>query len=63
MLLLDRNFPFFLMVHLSHIMVCTGKWIQHFAETLLPFNLHFQHLGLNLQENKVYHSKERKLLA
>jgi hypothetical protein len=32
-------------------MLCTGKWIKLFTETVLAFNQHFQHIGLNLQEN------------
>jgi hypothetical protein len=44
---------------ISLIILCTGKWIELFAETLLAFNLHFQLIGINLQENQVHHSKER----
>ncbi len=36
-----------------------GKWTQLFTETVLAFNLHFEQLGLNLEENQVHHSKER----
>jgi hypothetical protein len=36
---------------------CTGKWINLFTETVLVFNLHFQHTGLHLQENQVHHSQ------
>jgi hypothetical protein len=46
--------------------LCTGKWIQLFTETVFAFNLHFQHIGLNLHvtENKVYHHwKEYKILV
>ncbi len=43
--------------------ILTGKWIKLFFETVLAFNLHFQHIGLNLRENQVYHSKERKILV
>jgi hypothetical protein len=28
---------------------------------LLAFSLHFQHIGLNLEENKVHYSKESKI--
>jgi hypothetical protein len=48
-----------LLFGVSHIL-CTGKWIKLFTETLLVSSLHFQHLGLNsLEENQVHHSKER----
>jgi hypothetical protein len=40
------------------LLLCTGKWIKLFIEAVLVFNLHFQHIGLNLQENQVHHSKE-----
>jgi hypothetical protein len=33
------------------LILCTGKWIDHFTDTVLAFNLHFQHAGLNLEEN------------
>jgi hypothetical protein len=33
-----------------------------FTETDLAINLHFQHIGRNLQENQVYHSKERQMV-
>ncbi len=36
----------------------TGNWIKPFAGIVLALNLDFQHLGLNLQENQMYHSKE-----
>jgi hypothetical protein len=39
------------------------KWIKHFTETVLAVNLHFQHIGLNLQETQVHHSKERMILV
>jgi hypothetical protein len=42
------------------LILCTGKWIKLFTETVLAFNLHFQHIGLNIQEKQVHHSKERK---
>jgi hypothetical protein len=45
------------------LVLCTGKWIQLFTETVLAINLHFQHIKLNLQENQVYHSKELKISA
>jgi hypothetical protein len=41
------------------LIFCRGKWIQLFTETVLAFNLHFQHMGLNFQENQVNHLKER----
>jgi hypothetical protein len=44
------------------LILCTGKWIRLFTETLLAFNLHFQHIGLDWQEDKVHHWKERKIL-
>ncbi len=43
--------------------LCAGKWIKVFTKTVFEFNLHFQHIGLTLQENQVHHSKERKLLV
>jgi hypothetical protein len=39
--------------------LCTGKWMHLFTETVLAVNLPFQPIGLNLQENQVHHSKER----
>jgi hypothetical protein len=45
------------------LILCTGKWRKLFTEALLAFNLHFQHMGLNLQENKVHHSQEREILV
>jgi hypothetical protein len=45
------------------LILCTGKWIKHFTETVLAFNLHFQHIGLNLQEYKVHHSKEPEIFG
>jgi hypothetical protein len=44
------------------LILCAGKCIKIFTETVPAFNLHFQHIGLNLPENKVHHSKERTLL-
>jgi hypothetical protein len=38
--------------------LCTGTCRKLLTETVLPINLHSQHIGLNLQENKVHHSKE-----
>ncbi len=38
--------------------LCTVKWIKLFKETGLAISLHFQHIGFNLQENQVHHSKE-----
>ncbi len=43
------------------LILYTGKWIQLITETLLEFYLHLKHIGSNLQENKVHHSKERKI--
>jgi hypothetical protein len=67
LLILDQYFTFFPMVHLLLLVVgyhvLTGNWRKHFTETVLAFNLHFQHIGLNLQENKVHHSKEREILV
>jgi hypothetical protein len=57
-----QNIMFFPMVHLFNIL-CAGKWIKLFTKTVFEFNLHFQHIGLTLQENQVHHSKERKLLV
>jgi hypothetical protein len=45
------------------LLLCTGKWSKLFTEALLALNLHFQHLGLNLQENQVHHSKDPKILV
>ncbi len=39
------------------LILCTEKLIKLFTETVLAFNLHFQNIGINLQENKVHHSK------
>ncbi len=56
-------------------MSCSFKWCycfcsecniiyrKLFTETVFAFNLHFQHIGLNLQENQVHHSKECKILV
>jgi hypothetical protein len=44
------------------LILCTRKLIKLFTETLLSFNYHFQHIGINLQENKSHHSKERNIL-
>jgi hypothetical protein len=46
----------------SHIL-CTGKWRKLFTETGLAFNLHFQHIGLHLQEAQVHHLKEHQILV
>jgi hypothetical protein len=43
--------------------LCTGKRIKLFTETVLAVNLHFQQLDLHLVENKVHHSKERLILV
>jgi hypothetical protein len=46
----------------ASLILCTGKWIKLFAEAVLSFNLHFQHMVLKLQENQVDHSKELTIL-
>jgi hypothetical protein len=51
------NVPLVFAVSLKLI---TEKWNQLFTETVLAFNLHFQHKGMHLQENQVHHSKEHK---
>jgi hypothetical protein len=33
-------------------MSCTGKWIELYKKIVLPFILHFQQLGLNLQKTE-----------
>jgi hypothetical protein len=46
--------------------LCTGKLIKIFPETVFAFHLHFQHMlsiPFNLQENQVHHSKDRKILV
>jgi hypothetical protein len=45
------------------LILCTGKSIKLFTEAVLAFNLHVQHIELNLQENRVHHSKELKMLV
>jgi hypothetical protein len=45
------------------LILCAGKWIKLFMETVLAFNHHFQHIELNLNENQVHHSKERTILV
>jgi hypothetical protein len=45
------------------LILCTEKWIKLFTENLFAFNMHFQHIGLNLDENQVHHSKERGILV
>ncbi len=39
------------------------KWTKLFIETVLAVNLHFKHIGLNLQEKPVHHWKEREILV
>jgi hypothetical protein len=56
MLFLDQNSCSF-----QWYTFCAGKWIQLFTETVRAFNLHFQDIRLNLQENKVHHSKEHEV--
>ncbi len=67
MFLLEQNFIFFPMNGVLgfdvSLLLCTGKWSKLFTEALLALNLHFQHLGLNLQENQVHHSKDPKILV
>ncbi len=29
------------------LILCIGKWMKQFAETMLAFNLYFQHIGQN----------------
>jgi hypothetical protein len=42
------------------LIVCKIKWIKLFTETVIPFKLQFQHIGLiSLQENQVHFSKGR----
>jgi hypothetical protein len=41
------------------LILCTGKWIQHFTETVLASNLHFSIYDSTYRDNKVHHSKER----
>jgi hypothetical protein len=45
----------------SIILCITGKWVKLVTETVLEFNLHFQHIGLNLQESKCTIQKSVKL--
>jgi hypothetical protein len=40
------------------LIFCTGKWIKLFTETVLAFNLHFQHKRLNLHQNKLHLAKD-----
>jgi hypothetical protein len=67
MLFLDQNFMFFPMVQLSFC--CQSNSMYRKINTTIHWicaciNLHYlQHIGLNLQENKVHHSKERKILV
>jgi hypothetical protein len=51
------------LVFALNVILCTEKWNKHFTETVLAAKLHFKHTGLNLQENKAQHSKERKILV
>jgi hypothetical protein len=46
----------------ASLILYIGKWIKSLIETVLAFNLHFQHIGLNLQENQVNHLKESKMV-
>ncbi len=66
MLFLDQKCP--VLSNGAHVfgvslILCAGKWIQLCYATMLAFNLNFQHLGINLQENQVHRSKERKILV
>ncbi len=45
------------------LILWTGKWIKLFTETVFAPNIHFQHIGLKLQENQVHYSKERKFFV
>jgi hypothetical protein len=48
MLFLDQNFMPFPMATLAFagsLILCTGKWLAHFIETALAFNLHFHLKG------------------
>jgi hypothetical protein len=52
------------LVFAVNMILCTGKWIKLFSETVLVFNLHFQYKhGLSLQENQMHHSKEHTILV
>jgi hypothetical protein len=44
------------------LILYTGKWINLFKEIVLAFKLHFQHIGLNLEENQVHHSKKSEMV-
>ncbi len=66
MVLLDQNlmlFPTGAFVFAVSLTLCTGKWIKLLTETVLAFNLHFQHIELSLKENQVHHSKQREMLV
>ncbi len=41
------------------LIFCAGKLIKLFTETVLAFNMLFQHIGLNLRKTQVHHSKKR----
>jgi hypothetical protein len=43
--------------------LCTGKWIKLFTGSVLAFNLHFQHVGINLHEIKCTIPKSAKFWA
>ncbi len=45
------------------LILCAWKWIKLFTEIVLGVNLHFQQLGLNLNENQVHNSKEPYILV
>jgi hypothetical protein len=62
MLFPDQNLMLFPMVSLFFavgLILFTRKFYKLFTGTVLAFNLYFQQIGLNLQENQVHHSKER----
>ncbi len=51
-----------LVFHVS-LILCTGKWEKTFTETVFLVNMHFQHIGLHVQEIQVHHSKKPKVRA
>jgi hypothetical protein len=60
MLFLDQNvLPNGPPVSAVSLILCIGKWIKLFTETVLAYNFDFQHIGLSSQEYQVHHSKER----
>jgi hypothetical protein len=67
MLLLDQNFKFFPIVPVvgcNSIILCTGIQIKLlYSPKLSSHSTCIFHKGMNLQENKVYHSKESKIMV